>query len=246
MSTNDPDQIREEIERTRANLSYDVNALADEANPKNVAQRQADKAVEGVRSGIRNVKERIMGSDDSYDQRYDQYGRDPYGHEDRSVTDRARDAASDAKETVGEKVDDARHFVSDKAGDARQAAQQAPREVRSQVRGNPLAAGLIAFGVGSLIGSLFPATRYESRAADTIKDKAQPVVDEVKDLAKDAVDQVKPAAQGAVDQVKQAAQDAKDNVADQAEAAKDNTVHQAQDAKDNVQYVHDQDKNNQF
>ena len=242
MSTNDPDQIREEIERTRANLSYDVNALADEANPKNVAQRQADKAVEGVRSGIRNVKERIMGSDDSYDQ----YGRDPYGHEDRSATDRARDAASDARDAVGEKVDDARHFVSDKAGDARQAAKQAPREVRSQVRGNPLAAGLIAFGVGSLIGSLFPATRYESRAADTIKDKAQPVVDEVKDLAKDAVDQVKPAAQGAVDQVKQAAQDAKDNVADQAEAAKDNTVHQAQDAKDNVQYVHDQDKNNQF
>ena len=47
MST-DPDEIREDIERTRTELSRDVDALADKVSPTQVAQRQADK----VRSAV--------------------------------------------------------------------------------------------------------------------------------------------------------------------------------------------------
>lgn len=230
---NDPDQIRQDIERTRANLSYDVNALADEAHPKNIAQRQADKAVDGVRSGVRNLKERIMGTDDTQ-YTYNQYNQAQYGNE-PSVADKAREA----KGAAGEKLDEARFAVQDAAGQARDAAQQAPAQVRQQVRGNPLAAGLVAFGIGSIIGSLFPATRYESQAADQLKEKAQPMVDEVKGMAQDAVEQVKPLAQDAADEVKQVAADAKDNVQEQAARAKDSTVQQAQEAKQNVQQAHD-------
>ena len=56
MST-DPDQIREDIERTRAELSSDVDALTDKVSPSQVAQRQADK----VRSAVTDVKDRVMG-----------------------------------------------------------------------------------------------------------------------------------------------------------------------------------------
>ena len=56
MST-DPDQIREDIERTRAELSSDVDALTDKVSPTQVAQRQADK----VRSAVSDVKDRVMG-----------------------------------------------------------------------------------------------------------------------------------------------------------------------------------------
>ena len=38
---NDPDAIRRDIERTRSDLSHDVNALADEA--KEQADKQEDR-----------------------------------------------------------------------------------------------------------------------------------------------------------------------------------------------------------
>ena len=57
MST-DPDVIRADIERTRANLSDDVNALADEVNPKNVIRRKTQK----VTGAFGSVRESVMGT----------------------------------------------------------------------------------------------------------------------------------------------------------------------------------------
>ena len=59
-TSNDPDQIRADIAATRAELSDNVDDLADTANPKNIAHRQVDK----VKDGLASVKERVMGSDD--------------------------------------------------------------------------------------------------------------------------------------------------------------------------------------
>ena len=56
--TSDPDQIRADIERTRARLSNDVNTLSDTVNPKNVARRQADRA----KGAISGVKDKVMGT----------------------------------------------------------------------------------------------------------------------------------------------------------------------------------------
>lgn len=58
MTTNDPEQIRNEIEQTRANLSDNVNALGEAVTPGNIARRQAEK-VTGAAVG---VKDRIMGT----------------------------------------------------------------------------------------------------------------------------------------------------------------------------------------
>ena len=57
MST-DPDQIRDDIERTRAELSSDVDALTDKVSPTQVAQRQADRSARAVS----DVKDRVMGA----------------------------------------------------------------------------------------------------------------------------------------------------------------------------------------
>jgi hypothetical protein len=51
-TSNDPDEIRADIERTRAALSDDVDDLAESVKPKNVAQRQVDKV-----EAASNVKE---------------------------------------------------------------------------------------------------------------------------------------------------------------------------------------------
>jgi hypothetical protein len=53
-SSRTPDEIRAEIERTRAGLSYDVDALADKVNPSSIAHRQTEK----VKSRFSGVKAR--------------------------------------------------------------------------------------------------------------------------------------------------------------------------------------------
>lgn len=54
----DPDAIRDDIESTRAELGYDVDALADKVRPSSIAHRQAEK----VKSRFASVKESVMGS----------------------------------------------------------------------------------------------------------------------------------------------------------------------------------------
>ena len=53
----DADTIRAEIERTRANLGTDVDALADKVSPQQIAERQKEK----VRGRLTDVRESIMG-----------------------------------------------------------------------------------------------------------------------------------------------------------------------------------------
>ncbi len=60
MSAGDPEEIREEIERTRDELSRDVDALRDKVSPGQVARRQADR----LRAGVARVKDRVRHSED--------------------------------------------------------------------------------------------------------------------------------------------------------------------------------------
>ena len=59
-TSNDPEELRTEIEQTRANLSQNVNALGEAVTPGAIARRQVDK-VKGAGVG---VKDKIMGSAD--------------------------------------------------------------------------------------------------------------------------------------------------------------------------------------
>lgn len=201
---NDPDDIRRDIERTRSDLSYDVNALADEAKPGNVVRRQ----VEGVKGSAQNLKERVFGSSDD----------DPYElYSEPSARDRAAQ--------VGQ--------------DARQAVQGAPRQLKQRTRGNPLAAGLIAFGAGALLGSLIPTTRREQQLAVDLKDKAQPLVDQAQAVAKEAADHLRPQAEQAVANVKESATESAQVVADegsvQAQGVRDHAATSAQDVRGHAQ-----------
>jgi hypothetical protein len=56
--SNDPAQIRREIERTRTELSDNVNALGDKVNPGSIAKRQVGR----VRGAATSVKDAVMGS----------------------------------------------------------------------------------------------------------------------------------------------------------------------------------------
>ncbi|QGU05407.1 DUF3618 domain-containing protein [Corynebacterium comes] len=59
--SNNPDDIRADIERTRGNLGRDVDALAEKVDPNRVVERQTDR----LKSRWVNMRESVFGSDDA-------------------------------------------------------------------------------------------------------------------------------------------------------------------------------------
>jgi len=205
-TSNDPDEIRADIERTRAALSDDVDDLAESVKPKNVAGRQADK----VKEAASNIKDRVMGSDDD-------------------------DYSGSAVGTVGDKASSAKDTVSEKASDAREAVRQAPRRMRRKAQGNPLAAGVIAFGLGMLVSSLIPSSEKEREAVSQLQDNLEPVKEKATEVAKDIGENLKPAAQQAAESVKTTAQEGAEHVMQEGQSAAQDVKDQAQESKQTVQ-----------
>ena len=231
MST--PEEIRAEIEQTRANLSADVDALTEEANPKNIAKRQVDK----VKDATVSVKDRIMGSaEDATSSVKDAVSnvKDKVmgGSSDGpSAVDQAKGTAMDVKD----RALDVRDRVAGSASQAGDALAAAPSAVRQRAQGNPLVAGLVAFGLGFLVSSAIPSTRKEQDAAAAVKDKAEPLKQELTDIGKDAVGNLKESAQDAVQSVKETATDAAQTVKQEGTSAASDVQGQVQQSKQAVQ-----------
>ena len=163
-------------------------------------------------------------------------------------TDKVKENVKDAVFGVKEKVMGAAdhtagnvHSATGTAGshlsDAGAAIGDAPAQVKTRTRGNPLAAGLIAFGAGLLVSSLIPASQKEREAADSLKTAAEPLTTELTEAAKHVAEGLKEPAQAAVENVKATATVATEHVKAEGQGAvadvKDRTV----EAKDNVQQV---------
>lgn len=134
---------------------------------------------------------------------------------------------------------DRMHSGADGAGahlsDAGAAIGDAPRQVRTKTQGNPLAAGLIAFGAGMLFSSLIPVSEKEREAAEALKVKAEPLTTELTEAAKDVAQGLKTPAQDAMENVKATAAEATEHVKAEGQGAVDDVKYRAEDAKDNVQ-----------
>lgn len=110
-----------------------------------------------------------------------------------------------------------------------------PSGVARRAQGSPVAAGLIAFGVGLLASSLLPASRVEQQAAETVKEQAEPMVTQLTDAAKNAAENLKEPAQQALVSVRDTTTDAVDTVKDHGAAAAQDVKDQALDATQRVQ-----------
>lgn len=230
-TSSNPDEIRAEIERTRQALSDDVDALADTANPKNIANRQVDK----VKSAARSVKEAVMGADDN--------PRDggKVGDFKDAVTGRVSGAGnaisggvSGAGDSISGKASAAGDAISDKASAAGDALASAPRRAKQGTRGNPLAAGLIAFGAGLLVSGLIPSSQKEQRAVSDLQEKLEPLKEKAAEAGREMADNLKGTAQEAVDSVKATATEGVENVKAEGQSAKDQVQGQVQDSKESV------------
>ena len=135
--------------------------LVEKVTPSKVVERKVDATKEAVVG----VKEKIMGS------------------------------ASSAKESVMGSTHSARSSAGSSvssAGLRRRGLgeQRRPHRRRRRLAGaddgeaegvrQPLAAGVVAFGLGWLVSSLLPASKVEQQGAEALKDAAQSVAEPVK------------------------------------------------------------------
>ena len=226
-TASDPEQIRREIERTQAALSQDVDALTEKVTPGKIVERRVDRA----RDAATRLKEKVMGSDPYSGHSSGGGVRQAASH----AADRVSGTASSATASVQDAASSAASSVQDAAATAADAVQQAPQAIRRQTRGNPLAAGLIAFGAGWLVSSLLPATRREQELADQAKQVAQEKVAPVaQQVAGEVRENLREPAQQAVDSVKATAQDAKETVTEEGRYAAQDVQGRAQDAAGTV------------
>lgn len=150
-------------------------------------------------------------------------------------TDRVRDAVFGAKENVMGAADHTAGAAGAHLSDAGAAIGDAPAQVKTKTRGNPMAAGLIAFGAGLLVSSLIPASTKEREAADALKTAAEPLTTELTEAAKHVAEGLKEPAQEAMENVKATAADATEHVKAEGQGAVADVKDRTAEAKDNVQ-----------
>jgi len=189
LMSNDPEQIRREIERTRSDLSDNVNALGDKVNPGSIAKRQVGR----VRGAATSVKDAVLGSAaDATDSG-------------QRVAGNVGDAVADAPTAVARKAQGspiAAGLIAFGAGllvssllPASRVEQQAAEKVKDTAQ--PLVDDL---------------TDTAKQVAENLKEPAQQAIGEVKATTTDAVDTVREDATSAATDVKDHAADAKDTV----------------------------------
>ncbi|WP_440710629.1 DUF3618 domain-containing protein [Herbiconiux sp. YIM B11900] len=149
-------------------------------------------------------------------------------------TDKVKGAVGSVKDRVFGVADDVKSSVSGTGSSAAGAVTDAKDRVAAKAEGNPLAVGLIAFGVGLLAASLIPASTKEKELAAGVKEQAQPLVDQVTDAAKEVGSNLKEPAQDAATAVKDAAASAVGSVKEEAGSAASDVKDQAQQARDDV------------
>ena len=181
--SNDPEAIRREIERTRIDLSENVNALGEKVNPGSIAKRQVSR----VRGAATSVKDSVMGS-----------AADGAGAAAADV----RDTVTGAPGTVARKAQGspiAAGLIAFGAGllvasllPASQVEQQAAEKVKDTAQ--------------PIVDDLADSAK---EAAENLK---EPAHQEVKAAATDAAATVQDEATAAAADVKTQAQDAKDTV----------------------------------
>ena len=236
MST-DPDQIRREIDQTQRELSADVDALTEKVSPPRIMERR----VRRTRVAMTNVRDRIMGStSDAYQTAGSTTSGTRQAVSDRasSARDTASDMASSARDTASDMASSARDTASDVASSAADTVRSAPETVRRRAQGNPLAAGLIAFGAGWLLSSLLPASEPEQQVATQVKDfateKGRPVARELGQAGQQAAGELRESAQQRAEAVKQTAADAASTVKEETQAAASDVKGQARESAGRV------------
>ena len=154
----------------------------------------------------------------------------------RSVRDAVMGTADDATSAASSRMGSMRDSASGVAGQVAGAASHTEDQIAQGTRGNPLAAGLVAFGFGLLVATVIPESRRERELARKVQPQLEQAAHAAVDAGHDMAETLAPAVQDAGSQLGQVAKEAadglgqtvKEHASDAAETAKGD----AQDVKD--------------
>jgi F0F1-type ATP synthase membrane subunit b/b' len=195
------ERTEEQLTREIEGTREDLSRNLDALNDKVNPSRVMERRKRAVRNKLGSMKDKVMGTADNMRTSAQDAGG--------SVTDRASNLADSATST----------------------AADAARSVQQRAEGNPLAAGLIAFGAGALIASLIPASEKESQAAqklvETAKEQGQPIVEEAKSVGQEMGQELKDKAAEAGQEIKASAQESMEHVKQEGQSS-------ARDVKDDT------------
>ena len=217
-----PEELRRDIEQTRRELTYDVEALNEKVSPSRIVSRRVDK----TRGAMSQMKDRVMGTASS--------GTSSLSDRASALTDKASSLTSSGG-SGGSGMTSGMSSTMSSVGDT---VSGAPGAAVQRAQGNPLAAGLLAFAGGWLVSSLLPATKVEQQAAQNLQEKAsdlaEPVKEQPRQVAMDMKDQLQEPAQQAVQNVKASATDAAETVKLEGQIAAQDVQSEAQSSAQNV------------
>lgn len=170
------EELTQEVQRARADLASTLEAVGDRIAPKKVVARAKDdvaervetvrervsparmfeRRTESLRLGIRDVQESLMAT---------------LGRSDDMVRENELEEARLPRVTGAVRGQSRRltAHADDVAGTVADRAQRAPGTLRDKAEGNPLVAGLAAFGGGVLMASLLAPSDRERKVAQQIK-----------------------------------------------------------------------------
>jgi hypothetical protein len=181
--TTDPNAIRSDIERTRAELGQDVDALADKVNPGKAVHRQTDK----VKGAFIRAKDRVMGSASD-------------------ATDSAQNAMHSAGEAVGQTPQRVASATRGNPIAAGLIVLGAAWLVSSLIPASRPERDMAEKAKDAAAPLVDEVKNVAQDAAENLKPEARDAVGSVKDRAGEAVENVKTEGKVAAGDVKDAAQ----------------------------------------
>lgn len=217
----DPEQIREEIEQTRAEMGETVGAITYKTDLKSRTRDKVSDTKDKITGKASDMKDRVTGTvssaTDSVSERMPSTGGSggSAGGGLSATKDRIASATPDAQE------------VKYKARRAASVAQQ-----------NPLGLALGSLALGFLAGSLIPSTDVENEKigpiADQIKEEAQSVGHEALERGKAVAAQAQEAATSAM-QASEQAKGVAGEATGQAQGLKESVKESAQNVQSTAQ-----------
>jgi Protein of unknown function (DUF3618) len=143
-------------------------------------------------------------------------------------------SAQDTGSAAAGKARHAKDTVQESASGAADKVREAPEMIQQQAQGNPLAAGLVVFGAGMLLATLFPPTEAEQRAASAVQERAEPLKDQALEVGREMKDHLQQSAQESAQQVKETAADAAQEIKDQAQSSAETVKEQSSSSTENL------------
>ena len=213
----EPDEIRQEIEDTRARMGETVEAIGYKADVPARARDNVQEKKDNLVQSVTGVKERLVGSIVG--------SKESVGGSMSNVGSSISESISGAGQSVAE----GSRAVATRVGDVTPSAQdlrQGVQRTAGLAQENPLGLALGSVAVGFIAGLMIPATRVERQKIGPIADQ---VVDKARETGQEALDRGKQVAQEAAQTARQVAEETKNTAQEAAQRGVEDLRNSAQE-----------------